>query len=1251
MTTPPNNLHQYSILNALMHGICETGPPLSTHLTHGTHGLGTVPSLNGEIIILANEAYHFPPSSTTPRKLSPTDPLPFLMITNFQPTFAHTHPTPLSMTSLPSALSPVLPSQQNRFIAVRVEGEFTRLVFRVIPAQETPREPLRELARRQVVRETSTIAMSELDPAKYTVAWIAPLEIEAQAAVHMLDHKHEGRFPLSRGDDYVFQAGDICSHNVVIATLPAGQEYGSGSASALASQIKKFFPNLWFGLLVGVAAGLPNLTRDPPIDIRLGDVLVGLSAGEDPGLVAYDLGKELGEDGFRPLRCGYVLASTETVVRSAIGSIKLHSPDDFKVILPFYEDIKNKRHSNGTFDDPGQVLDELYDWDDSGSTMTVMNREERPTTGRNRIWETRRTVWLVPFQRNPRFVGRENEISRLKADLFKQDRPKKMAVTGLGGVGKTQLAIELAYHIREEYPDCSVFWIPCMSSETVEQAYLAAREKLALPPIPDRSVKAQIKSHLGQESAGRWLLIYDNADDMEMWIGGDNETDPLKVYLPESLQGFVLFTTRNRKLAVKLASPEVVSIPQMNEETALHMLRASLIDTVPLDDDRAVGTLLHQLTFLPLAIAQAAAYVNENSLTIADYLNLLDEQEEDVIDLLSEDFEDDWRYSEIKNPVATTWLISFNQIRQLNKLAADYLSFMACIHAKEIPLSLLPAAPSSKKRAEALGLLTAYSFIDLHRESKLLNLHRLVHLATRTWLKKTSSFDYYLRKTCTQINKVFPGDDPENRPLWRTYLAHAQLTLDQGRRCDMVAHEREALLEKVGRCLLSDGRYNEAEPLFVELLGTIKKMPTDEGPDYFSCMALIASTYRSQGRWKEAESLEVEVLEKTINAFGIEHHRTTAAMDNLVLTYFKLGRWKDAQKLILQVLPIREKMLGATHPDTASTMARLASSYWNMGQLLEAERLEEQVLEIRSEVLGIEHPDTLEIMAERASSHSNQGRWQEAEALQKHVLGIQKRVMGPKHPATLTTMADLASTFRRQERWEESETLDVEVLEAREAVFGHDHPDTLTTMSNLAYTYWGQGHLEKAERTELQILETYTKVLGTSHPKTLTAMDNLASTYISQGQTTEAEGLQKQALEIQMRELGAEHPDTLNTMGNLATTYYNQQRWELAEKLETRVLDIARRVFGPEHPRTFIIMDNLLCTYIDQSKWQMAEELATQLLKIQSQALGPTHSDTQTTLTKLISIARGQERWKEVERLEIIVLESRMRNLGSKLPN
>lgn len=227
--------------------------------------------------------------------------------------------------------------------------------------------------------------MAELNPALYAVAWIAPLQIEAQAALHMLDNRHSGRFSVARGDDYVFHAGDIGGHNTIIATLPAGQEYGTGSAAALASQLKKFFPNLWFGLLVGVAAGLPNISGTKPRDIRLGDVLVALPEGESAGLVAYDLGKETGEDGLKLLQMGHVLATTEPLVRSAIGSIKLNAPNDAAIFLPYYNDIKDMEHSDGTFADPGQAKDILFEVH-QGGVEQVVARERRSDMRRTRVW-------------------------------------------------------------------------------------------------------------------------------------------------------------------------------------------------------------------------------------------------------------------------------------------------------------------------------------------------------------------------------------------------------------------------------------------------------------------------------------------------------------------------------------------------------------------------------------------------------------------------------------------------------------------------------------------------------------------------------------------------------------------------------------------------------------------------------------------------------------------------------------------------
>ncbi|KAJ6110653.1 Pfs NACHT and WD domain protein [Penicillium sp. IBT 16267x] len=245
--------------------------------------------------------------------------------------------------------------------------------------------------------------MIALDPRLYTIVWIAPLEIEARAAICMLDNRHHGRFPVQRGDDYIFHAGDMCGHNIIIATLPAGQPSGIASAAALAAQAKAFFPNLWFGLLVGVAAGLPKLTGPSPRDIRLGDILVASPEGGSAGVIAYQFGKETANNGFQLLRGGHVLAPTANVVRYAIDNIRRHASNDVRGFSRFYNTIREKRHDRGTFSDPGQDADRLYEIDHSGATKPK-RRERRPDQIRTRVWYgpigSGSTLMKNPFKRD-----------------------------------------------------------------------------------------------------------------------------------------------------------------------------------------------------------------------------------------------------------------------------------------------------------------------------------------------------------------------------------------------------------------------------------------------------------------------------------------------------------------------------------------------------------------------------------------------------------------------------------------------------------------------------------------------------------------------------------------------------------------------------------------------------------------------------------------------------------------------------------
>ncbi|KAH2587515.1 hypothetical protein KXW93_007624, partial [Aspergillus fumigatus] len=318
---------------------------------------------------------------------------------------------------------------------------------------------------------------------------------------------------------------------------------------------------------------------------------------------------------------------------------------------------------------------------------------------------------MIPFARNPHFVGRQKEIQEIEDSIYAPDGLKKLAITGLGGVGKTQIALELAYRMRDREPECSIFWIPCTSYEAVEQAYISIAQMVGLHTVEPGEMKERLQTYFSQTDE-KWILIFDNADEMAMWVKGSPAAPSLKNIIPRSENGHVLFTSRNRQLALKLAASNVGSVPDVDQNIAKEIFRKLLIRKDLLQDDYVTSALLEQLAFLPLAISQAAACINQNDISLARYMSLLGEQEASTMELLGGEFEDDGRYAGIQNTVATTWLISFLQIQQVDEVAGDYLSFMACINPRDIPESILPPTTSTKRKVEALGLLKAYSFVN-----------------------------------------------------------------------------------------------------------------------------------------------------------------------------------------------------------------------------------------------------------------------------------------------------------------------------------------------------------------------------------------------------------------------------------------------------------------------------------------------------------------------------------------------------------
>ncbi|KAL6802680.1 heterokaryon incompatibility protein domain-containing protein [Trichoderma sp. SZMC 28013] len=658
-------------------------------------------------------------------------------------------------------------------------------------------------------------------------------------------------------------------------------------------------------------------------------------------------------------------------------------------------------------------------------------------------------TWIVPFERNPSFTSRESDLTRLRQMLFPGQHTAKVAISGLGGVGKTQLALELVYRIKDDHKNCSVIWIPATSKESLGQAYRNAAAKLGISGYDDAKadVKRLVQNHLSSESAGQWLLVFDNADEIGMWVDQPlQESSRLIDYMPRSVHGSIIFTTRDKKAAIRLAGRNVVELSAMNEEDGKKLLEKCLVDQEPVSQ-QDVAALLIQLMYLPLAIVQAAVYINTNGISLGDYLSLLEEQEEDVIDLLSEDFEDDGRYDEVKNPIATTWLISFEQIRHRDPLAADYLSFMACVDAKDIPQSLLPPGQSRKQEMEAMGTLQGYSFIAKRSVDSAVTVHRLVHLAMRNWLRKEGLLSHWAGKTIAILAKNMGSIDYDKR-TWRSCMPHAHYVLGS----PLISEDDKGkldLLRKYAKCLYYDGRYQEAESVLERVTENLKMKLGDDHPEALRNMSNLASTYRRQGRWKEAEKLDLQAVEGLEKKLGVDHPDTLISMGNLALTYRKQSLLEKAAKLQEQVTEGLKTKLGADHQDTLIGMINLASTYKIQGRIKEAERLELRAIEGFKAELGIDHPDTLIGMNNLAITYRRQNRWEEAEELQLQLVEICKKKLGTHHPDTLHYMRKLAILWKDRDRQEDALRLMQTCYDLQQTILGASHPRTLATQSTL----------------------------------------------------------------------------------------------------------------------------------------------------------------------------------------------------------
>ncbi|KAI9652351.1 MAG: hypothetical protein M1829_001664 [Trizodia sp. TS-e1964] len=833
---------------------------------------------------------------------------------------------------------------------------------------------------------------------------------------------------------------------------------------------------------------------------------------------------------------------------------------------------------------------DIIDWEDSAT----YNSKQEP-------------IILTPFDRNDGYVNRENIFEKLDHLLAPSSLNRSVAIWGLGGSGKTQIALQYAYRCLDQKILRSIYWIHSDSEARFTQDYtkLASKAKLS------SDLKGQDLLHAVREWMEKqtdWLLVIDNADDLEIFKSTYSTSQAshlqnpnLLQYLPKAPTGSIIWTSRDAAILGNIIDiNRGVEVGPMSGHEALELFQELSGKTRTISPPQEERELLDLLQRLPLAISQAAAFIRKTKISVGRYLKLFTESDSQQSALLSHEFPDVHR-SDVPNSVMRTWQISMEQIAKENPIGEQILNTLAFLDTKGIPFDLLKSIASldldeddKKKKQDdkeeeeevkedegkallAASRLVEFSFLQYQKSDDELptyEQHRLVQLATQWTLSNRNKVKLFSGHALKIMVNTFPDGSFETWKDCVKYLPHA-LKAISSLEANKYKTRAPILLACIGRYYWEQGRSNEAEQLYVEVLELRKEVLGPKHPAIITAMANLASTWQQQGRSNKAEQLYVEVLELQKEVLGPKHPATITAMANLASTWQQQGRPNEAEQLYVEVLELRKEVLGPKHPDTITAMANLASTWQQQGRSNEAEQLYVEVLELQKEILGSKHPGTITAMANLASTWQQQGRSNEAEQLYVEVLELQKEILGSKHPGTITAMANLASTWQQQGRSNEAEQFEVEVLELRKEVLGPKHPDTITAMANLASTWWQQGRSNEAEQFEVEVLELRKEVLGPKHPDTITAMANLASTWQQQGRSNEAEQLYVEVLELRKEVLGPKHPATITAMANLASTWWQQGRSNEAEQLLVEALELQKEVVGTDHPTTLEFIKNL----------------------------------------------------------------------------
>ena len=653
-------------------------------------------------------------------------------------------------------------------------------------------------------------------------------------------------------------------------------------------------------------------------------------------------------------------------------------------------------------------------------------------------------------------------------------------------------------------------------------------EHLQLPERAERDqnkVVQAVKKWLSTHQ--HWLVIVDNADDLTV----------VREMLPLERFGHLLLTTRAQALG-PLAQRIEVETMGMVEGTLFLLRRARLLapeqflDAASQDQLAAAEAIVIEMDFLPLALDQAGAYLEEVGCSLSTYLDLYRTHRAELLNRRGH------MATEHPESVATTWSLNFQKIEQANPAAAELLRLCAFLAPDAIPEELVtggsaalgpvlrPVAADAFCLNAALEELRKFSLVQRNPESRLLRLHRLVQAVLQDTLSGEERRQW-AERAVRATSLVFPENTEFTPwPYDRRLLSQAQACSVLIQDYALVFAEAASLLFRTANDLKEYSFYEQAELLYQQAIHIQEQEPGTEHPDMASSLNKLADLYRTQGKQELAETLYQQAVRIWDRA---EHPDVARALNGLALLSRDQGKYKQAEQFGQRALQIQEQTFGPEHLNSAFSLNNLAIVYQDQGKDEQAEQFFLLALRIWERELGPEHPNVAYSLNNLGNLYLCQDKYEQAEQFFLRALHNWERELGPEQPKVAYPLYNLGNLYLKQGKHEQAEMAYRRALHNWERAFGPEHP-------NIAHTYHGLGDLfrslsndQQAEYSYQKSLEIWESTVGLHHPALAGTLHDFAVFRQAQGRYQEAAALYQRALEIQEDILGAQDPATIST--------------------------------------------------------------------------------------------------------------------------